>query len=196
MGCKKLLLTFIVLLSVCYSFAQVTTSAVTGLVKDAKGEGLIGATVKAVHVPTGTVYGTTTQEGGRYTIPNMKVGGPYTITITYVGYQEQNFRDLYLSLGTALTQNVKLEDGSKSLNEVTITGQKSSIISSNRTGTQTNISQRQLTELPTVGRSIQDFARLTPQAVATYSSSNGSPLGISFAGQSNKFNHCRWCECK
>jgi outer membrane receptor protein involved in Fe transport len=188
MGCKKLLLTFIVLLSVCYSFAQVTTSAVTGLVKDAKGEGLIGATVKAVHVPTGTVYGTTTQEGGRYTIPNMKVGGPYTITITYVGYQEQNFRDLYLSLGTALTQNVKLEDGSKSLNEVTITGQKSSIISSNRTGTQTNISQRQLTELPTVGRSIQDFARLTPQAVATYSSSNGSPLGISFAGQSNKFN--------
>ena len=188
MGCKKLLLTFIVLFSVCYSFAQVTTSAVTGLVKDAKGEGLIGATVKAIHVPTGTVYGTTTQEGGRYTIPNMKVGGPYTVTITYVGYQEQNFKDLYLSLGTALTQNVKLEDGSKSLNEVTITGQKSSIISSNRTGTQTNISQRQLTELPTVGRSIQDFARLTPQAVATYSSSNGSPMGISFAGQSNKFN--------
>ncbi|WPQ66126.1 carboxypeptidase regulatory-like domain-containing protein [Chitinophaga sancti] len=188
MGCKKLLLTFIVLFSVCYSFAQVTTSAVTGLVKDAKGEGLIGATVKAIHVPTGTVYGTTTQEGGRYTIPNMRVGGPYTITITYVGYQEQNIKDLYLSLGTALTQNVKLEDGSKSLNEVTITGQKSSIISSNRTGTQTNISQRQLTELPTVGRSIQDFARLTPQAVATYSSSNGSPLGISFAGQSNKFN--------
>jgi outer membrane receptor protein involved in Fe transport len=188
MGCKKLLLTFIVLLSVCYSFAQVTTSAVTGLVKDAKGEGLIGATVKAVHVPTGTVYGTTTQEGGRYTIPNMKVGGPYTITITYVGYQEQKVNDLYLSLGAPLSQNVKLEDGSKSLSEVTITGQRNSIISSNRSGTATNISQRQLTELPTVGRSLQDFARLTPQAVSTNNSSNGNPMGISFAGQSNKFN--------
>src|SRR3954463_8755545 len=108
MGFKKLLLTFIVLLSVCYSYAQVTTSGVTGVIKDDKGEGLIGATVKAVHTPTGTVYGTTTQEGGRYTIPNMRVGGPYTITVTYVGYETSENKDLYLSLGSFLTQNVKL----------------------------------------------------------------------------------------
>ncbi|GAA3950975.1 TonB-dependent receptor plug domain-containing protein [Chitinophaga oryziterrae] len=188
MGFKKLLLTFIVLLSVCYSFAQVTTSGVTGVIKDDKGQGLIGATVKAVHVPTGTVYGTTTQEGGRYAIPNMRVGGPYTITVTYVGYETSTYKDLYLSLGSPLTQNGKLSDQSKSLSEVTITGTRNGIISSQRNGTSTNISQRQLTELPTVSRSIQDFTRLTPQAVPTYSSTDGSPLGISFAGQSNKFN--------
>jgi hypothetical protein len=188
MGFKKLLLTFIVLLSVCYSFAQVTTSGVTGVIKDDKGQGLIGATVKAVHVPTGTVYGTTTQESGRYTIPNMRVGGPYTITVTYVGYETSTYKDLYLSLGSPLTQNGKLSDQSKSLSEVTITGTRNGIISSQRNGTTTNISQRQLVELPSVTRSIQDFARLTPQAVPTYSNTDGSPLGISFAGQSNKFN--------
>ncbi len=96
MGIKKLLITcFILVLGAASAFAQVTTGGITGSIKDASSnEMLIGATVKAVHVPTGTVYGTTTMENGRYNIPNMRVGGPYTITVTYVSYKEEKLENV------------------------------------------------------------------------------------------------------
>ena len=99
MGFKKLLFTISLFLVSIISFGQVTTGSMTGYVKDDKGEGLIGATVKAVHTPSGTVYGTTTQEGGRYNIPNMRVGGPYTVTVSYISFQEQKEENVNLPLG-------------------------------------------------------------------------------------------------
>ena len=89
-------------------FAQVTTSSITGEITDAAGQSLPGATIVAVHQPSGTEYGTTTQSTGRFNIPGMRVGGPYQVKVTFVGYKEQVFNDVYLSLGTAATLNVKL----------------------------------------------------------------------------------------
>lgn len=185
---KHLLLFFIGLITASFSFAQVTTSSITGIIKDAKGV-LPGATVVATHVPSGSVYSTVSRATGQFTIPNMRVGGPYTLKITFVGYAPKTINDLVLNLGEPLKVDITLDDLSKNLSEVVITGQKKgAVISSERNGTSTNVSQRQLASLPTLSRSIQDFTRLTPQAIATTSNADGSPAGITFAGQNNRYN--------
>ncbi|MBV7533219.1 TonB-dependent receptor domain-containing protein [Chitinophaga sp. sic0106] len=186
MGLRKLLFTFSLLLVTLFTYAQVTTSSINGVVTDAKGEGLIGATVKATHLPSGTVYGTTTRNGGEYTIPNMRVGGPYKVEISFISFATETFNDLSLKLGTPLRLNAKLNEGSTALKEVNITASKA--VAQGNGGTSMNVSRSQLDVLPTVNRSVQDFARLSPQASVSTNGKDGSPMGISFGGQSNKYN--------
>ncbi|WP_167016982.1 carboxypeptidase regulatory-like domain-containing protein [Chitinophaga sp. Cy-1792] len=186
MGFRKLLLTFSLLLITLFTFAQVTTSSLSGVITDAKGQPLIGATVKATHTPTGTIYGTTTRSGGEYTIPNMRVGGPYKVEVSFISYATESFNDLYLSLGTPLRLNAKLNEGSTSLKEVSITASKA--VATGNGGTAMNVNRSTLDVLPTVNRSVQDFARLSTQASVSTNGKDGSPMGISFGGQSNKYN--------
>ena len=94
-------------ITVCAS-AQVTTSAVSGQVIDETGQAVIGATVLAVHEPSGTQYGAVTNMDGRYTIQGMRTGGPYKIEISYVGYKKSTYTDLYLELGNTLGLNAKM----------------------------------------------------------------------------------------
>nr|HMN49939.1 carboxypeptidase-like regulatory domain-containing protein [Ignavibacteriaceae bacterium] len=71
-------------------FAQgVTTSAMNGMVYDGKGEALPGANIIAVHVPSGTQYGTTSRVDGKYNLNGLRPGGPYTVTVSFVGYKPQ-----------------------------------------------------------------------------------------------------------
>ncbi|WP_052016937.1 TonB-dependent receptor, partial [Arcticibacter svalbardensis] len=175
---KNLLLVAIFMLTACVTFGQVTTSSLTGLIKDAKGEALIGAIVRAVHQSTGTNYSTATNGDGRFTIPNMRVGGPYRVEISYIGYQKNTTNNITLSLGEPYIYNATLSQEGLSLTEVQVTGRKDAIMNSSRTGASTNISQAQIENLPTLSRSLQDFTRLTPQA-------NGN----SFGGASNRFNN-------
>ena len=186
MGFKKLLSTFSLLLTAFVTYAQVTTSSITGVVTDSKGESLIGATVKATHTPTGTVYGTTTRGGGEFTIPNVRVGGPYKVEVSFISYGTETYNDIFLKLGEPLKLNVKLTEGTTSLKEVSITASKG-VIKGNG-GTAMNVSRTQLDNLPTVNRSVQDFVRLSPQAAVATNGKDGSPMGISFGGQSNKYN--------
>lgn len=158
-----------------------TTSAMSGNVADAQGEGLPGATVVAVHVPSGTKYGTVTQTDGRFTIPNMRVGGPYTVEITFIGYQAQRFEGLNLRLGEPSVINAKLTESGTALEEVVVSGTRSPILNADRTGASTNISNAQINSLPTVSRGFNDFVRLTPQADIKGTS-------ISIAGMNNRFN--------
>ncbi|MBC7418235.1 MAG: carboxypeptidase regulatory-like domain-containing protein, partial [Pedobacter sp.] len=107
---KSLLFKFLLLIVAFVGFsvvsnAQVTTSSMTGTVKDAKGS-LPGATVKATHVPTGTIYTVSTNNDGRFTIGGMRVGGPYTIEINFIGFQPQKLTDVYLKLGEPYQVNV------------------------------------------------------------------------------------------
>ncbi|NCD71769.1 TonB-dependent receptor [Mucilaginibacter agri] len=186
---KHLLLSIVFLLSTLFTFAQVTTGSFTGTIKDSKGLPLPGATVIATHVPTGTNYSTVSRGNGDFTIPNVKAGGPYTVKISFIGFASRSFTDLNASLGTPTKVEVTLLDEGKTLAEVNVTGaKKGSVISAERRGPSTNISSREIQSLPTVTRSVQDFARLTPQAVSINSNSDGSALGIQFAGQSNKYN--------
>jgi len=163
MGLRKLLVTFSFLLLSLITFGQVTTSSMTGTIKDDKGEGLIGATVKATHVPSGTVYGTVTRTGGNYAIPGMRIGGPYKVEISFIGFKTVVLEGLSLNLGEPFVLNQTLSSG-QDLQTVNVVGSKGNALNQNKTGMSTVINTRQLTTLPTVTRSITDFTRLTPQA--------------------------------
>lgn len=156
----------------------VTTSSINGIVTDDKGEGLPGATVIAIHTPSGTRYGTTTNEKGRYSFPAVRIGGPYDITVTFVGYQEQKRELLSADLGVPASLNFKLAEQGKQLTEVVVTA-RGSIIDADRAGASTNFKRESFERLPTLNRSFQDFSALTPQA---------GP-GFSFGGRSNQYNN-------
>ena len=176
---KQLLFSFmIVVFSVVTGFSQVTTSKIQGLVSDNASEGLFGANVIAKHMPTGTVAGTMTLDGGRYSLPNLRVGGPYTVTITYIGFRTIEYTDVYLDLGTALDLDVQMVTESEQLEEVVITGGRSSTFNNSRTGSETSVGKRELTKLPTISRSSSDFTRLDPSA-----------SGGSFGGRNDQFNN-------
>jgi hypothetical protein len=178
---KSLLIKFVVMILVfagtfSTAMAQVTTSTMTGSVRDAKGS-LPGASVKAIHVPTGTSYSVSTNGDGRFSMSNMRPGGPYTVEINFVGFQKEKVTDIYLKLGDPYALNVVLSDDSKVLNEVVVSGKKDATMNSKRTGASTTVSKEQIQNLPTLSRSLQDFTRLTPQA-------NGN----SFSGSSTRYN--------
>ena len=185
---QLLLLTFLIH-AMLITFGQVTTSEISGSVMGTANAPLQGATVKAIHVPTGSVYTTRTVADGQFHLANMRVGGPYKIEITYVGYSTKTFTDIFLQLGTPLNLSVPLETSSQELGQVTVSARKrSALISPERMGPSTNISQVQLQTLPSVLRSVDDFTRLVPQAVSYRSSTDGSTLGTSFGGLSYKYN--------
>jgi hypothetical protein len=160
----------------------VTTAAVGGSVTGPDGNGLAGATVTATHVPSGTRYQSMTRADGRYTIPGMRVGGPYTIEVSYIGYQAQSQQNVSLGLGVMTDLNFTLRESAIVLDAIDVTAQRSAILSSDRTGAATSVSRESIETLPTVSRRIEDFARLTPQ----YS---GSGFGFSFAGMDNRMNN-------
>jgi hypothetical protein len=192
---KKSLLFRIVVIVIAFlgsfsvAHAQVTTSSIAGTVKDAKGP-MPGASIKAVHVPTGTVYGITTNNDGRFTIGNARVGGPYTIEVSFVGYTPQKFQNVYLRLGEPYILNVTIADNASNLNEVRIVGnQPNAIMNSNKTGSSTVLTRTSIQNLPSISRSVNDLTRLTPQANGTaigggnYRSNNFSVDGANFNNQ-------------
>ncbi len=178
---KKIITVLIALLSIpALLTAQVTTSSMSGFVKNPKGDALVGATVKATHEPTGTVYSVTTTRGGRFEISNMNPGGPYKVEVTFVGYEPLVKDDINLTLGETFNYNTQLSDKTGTLTEVTVTSAQRPVA---KTGTETNIGRDKIANLPTVGRNLNDFVRFTPQAKIN---SNG---GMSIAGQNVRFNN-------
>ena len=122
---RKNLLTLILALIASFGLkAQVTTSSLAGLVTDTNGEALVGATVVAIHTPSGTTYGAATRSDGHYVIPGMRIGGPYKVTISFIGYKGQEVQDVYLSLGVAANINAKLIEETTELNEIIVSGSK------------------------------------------------------------------------
>jgi len=146
------------------SFAQITTSGMNGKVTGPDGNGLIGATVVAIHVPSGTQYGVISNVDGIFNIQGMRPGGPYSVKISFVGYTPQTFTDVSLSLGETFSLNVPLKEGTVDLAEVMVVGAKSSKFNTTKTGATTNLSNEQITSIPTINRSISDIAALSPYA--------------------------------
>ncbi len=160
--------------------AQVTTSNLSGLIKSAKGEPLVGATVKATHTPTGTVYSTGTTRTGRYNINNMQSGGPYNIEVSFVGLKTERQEDVFLSLGENVVLNYELTETVTELTTVTVSATRQQPVA--KGGVETFIGADKMQNAPSVGRNLVDYFRLVPQAKTTFGG------GISIAGQNNRYN--------
>ena len=155
-----------------------TTAAMSGVITDKNGAGLPGATVIAVHTPTNTQYVAPTNSDGRFNIQNMRVGGPYTMKVTFVGYKDLVREGIFLTLGQNLRFDQKLNDTSTELTEVTVNGRRDPVMNADHTGAQTTVQREQIERLPTINRSFDDFTRLTPQA-----------NGQSFGGRNSGYNN-------
>ena len=160
------------LLMIAPAFGQITTANLAGQIVDEGGEPLIGAAVVAVHTPSGTTYYAVTNEDGRYTIQGMRTGGPYEVTYSLIGCQTVVIPDIVLSLAETYQQNVVMKTATELLNEAIVVASASSKFSTEKTGAATNISNQQITNLPSVSRAITDVTRLSPYG--------GN--GMSFAG--------------
>ncbi|MEP5614071.1 MAG: TonB-dependent receptor [Cyclobacteriaceae bacterium] len=179
---RKLLLLLTMTVGVLIGHSQgSTTSTMNGRITDTDGGPLIGATVLATNSSTGAEYGNITDADGYYRIPNMKVGGPYTVTISYVGFESYTEENVYLTLGQSFRKSVTLAESATALSEIVVTA-SSGVMDGNRTGAETTVSKSQLSSMPNASRTIADFTRLTPQASIT----GGG--GISIAGTNNRFN--------
>lgn len=150
------------LLCVVPAMAQVTTASMSGEVSS-NGEPVIGATIMAVHTPSGTNYGTITNMDGRFDLQGMRTGGPYEITVSYIGYQTAIFKEVTLQLGETYNLNVDLKESSEELDEVVVTAERTRFMTE-KTGAALNISNEKMNSIPTINRSIEDLARISPYA--------------------------------
>lgn len=144
------------------AMAQITTSSVSGKIT-ANGEDVIGATIKAVHQPSGTVYRAVTNIDGRYSIQGMRPGGPYVLEVTYVGYKNKQVKGISLSLGQNTVLNETLSEDAAQLEDVVIVADRNNNMRTDRAGATTSINADQIEAVPTVSRSMNDLLKLTPQ---------------------------------
>jgi hypothetical protein len=173
---KFLLMVVITLLSFGAS-AQETTSEIQGLVSDGKA-GLAGVTIVATHQPTGTKYTTSSRADGRYNLPNLKIGGPYSIHVTSIGFKAEHQDDITLLLGQSHKANFILKEASTTLKEVVVTSGQSKVFNSSRNGSQEIINRQLIERIPNVNRSWKDLVKLVP-----------SQNNLSFGGLSSQLNN-------
>ena len=177
---KALLLTAAAMLFAVSAFAQITTSSMSGKITDATGEALPGATVVAVHTPSGTQYYAVATSDGRYNIQGMRPGGPYQVTVSLLGFEPVVYSDVALTLGETAAVPAVLKESAEMLNEVVVTAQGG--IDATKTGAAQSINNRQIQEMPSITRGIADVARINPFLKTDNSGA------LSFAGSSNRYN--------
>lgn len=166
-------------------FAQgLTTGAMNGSVTGSKGEPLAGANVVALHVPSGFLFGAATRPDGYFNITGMRVGGPYTVTVTFIGYKSQKQENVYLTLGQNLRLDFRLPEEALEVGSLEVVAERDAIMSASRTGAATSISREAIQALPTITGRIEDFVRLTPQF-----NPSSAGYGFSFAGQDGRLNN-------
>ena len=176
---KAIVASLLSLLVAITSFGQITTSSLAGVVKNEKGEVLVGASVKTVHQPTGTIYTTVTNKTGQYVIPAVRVGGPYIVYVSYVGYKQGEYPDVNTSLGVTTNVDAVLVSTTQSLTAVTVVGNKNNTFSKDRTGASQQFSRREITSIPITGaRTINSITKYNPMGD-----------GSSFGAQDSRLNN-------
>jgi len=164
------------------AYAQgVTTGSVSGIVTDSQQLGVPGAVVTAVHEASGSKYETVTRGDGRFDIPGVRVGGPYTVTASLSGFESQTVKNVFATLGVGTDVDLALRAAGIT-EEITVTAESDAVFSSGRTGAATALSREKLATLPTISDRLDSFTRLTPQ----YS---GGPFGGAFVGADNRANN-------
>jgi len=160
---KKVILSLLLSITAFVGFGQITTSSISGVVKNEKNEVLVGATIQAVHTPTGTKYSTSTNKSGGYVLPGVRVGGPYTIQATFVGTKKEEVADVNTQLGITSNVNFLLVDDNRTLKEVVVVSTRNNIISREKTGASQQFSRRELQTIPITGaRTIDGITKYNP----------------------------------
>ena len=177
----KILLVCLLILPGLLRGQSVTTAGFNGVITDNEGNPIAGATVVAVHNPTGTLFTTTTGGDGGFIIPGVRVGGPYTVTVVFEGFKKQELKSIYLKLGEDRTLKVKLI--LETIKEEVSVSAPNPIISQSRTGAAQNVSTVVIENMPSISRSFDDFARIAPQV-----DSRGGGA-FSAAGRNNRYNN-------
>jgi hypothetical protein len=151
-------------------FAQgVTTSAMSGFVQDQEGAPIAQANVTATHLPTGTTYRALTRTGGAYNIPNMRIGGPYRVVVSFVGFEPKTENDVFLNLAQNRRLDFTIRRQVVEIQELTIAGGRDQVLNADRTGAATYITQEQVEALPSIKRSTRDLTRLDPRSDGNFS---------------------------
>ncbi|MCX6171177.1 MAG: carboxypeptidase regulatory-like domain-containing protein [Ignavibacteriales bacterium] len=171
---------FVVLLLSSQSMYSQTTASINGTVVDQNGSPLPSATIIAVHVPSGTQFGTTARADGKYNLVSLRVGGPYKVTVSMIGYTTQVEEGFNLELSQNLQINFKLPEQAVQLTGVTVTAERGAVLSQARTGAAQNVSLKQIEEIPTLNRTFASFAKLSPMFSGTSTQA---------AGRSSRFNN-------
>ena len=175
---RKLAFLFLSLFAFCTASAQVTTSSMSGRVADTDGQPIIGATIVAVHTPTGTQYATASTRNGQFNLGGMRVGGPYDVEVSFIGCNTEKIEGIYLTIGEEATLDFVLREDSQSIGEVVVVGKANPVFNANRTGAQEVVTLEMMEKLPTTSRSLDEFVKLTPMS-----------SGKNFAGTSYRFNN-------
>lgn len=165
-----------------------TTASLNGRVLDASGEAVPGANVQALQERTGAEYGNSTDANGYFRIANMSAGGPYTITVTSVGFENFIESNVFLTLGQSYQVVATLTESVQQLEAVEVVASPNDVFDGNRTGQQTVIGEQTIEEVPTIGRNIQDYWAMNPMANLQPADQNVSSLSASIAGMNNRFN--------
>ncbi|MBS1920755.1 MAG: TonB-dependent receptor [Bacteroidetes bacterium] len=171
---------FTLLIAVCagtFIFAQVTTSIITGSVKDENNQPLIGATITATHLPSGTKYSTTSSKDGFFILNGLRIGGPYQVVINFIGFKQATFENITLQLGEPYDVKVAMSVNQQVLENVLISA-TSKKAAAEKSGMSSVINSRLLTSMPSLTRSITDFSSRVPQA-----------NGFSFGGRDGRYNN-------
>lgn len=176
---KKFLFLLLSLVCMQVATAQVTTSGINGKVTS-QGEDVIGATITAVHIPSGTTYRAVTNTSGRYTIQGMRVGGPYKIDVSYVGHKTKTFKNVSLLLGQSTDLTCSLEDSSELLDELVVVGKRG--LNASKTGAAMSFNADDIAKVPSISKSVADATRLNPMVSISQSGA------MSFAGANNRYN--------
>lgn len=173
----------LVLIQPVPAYAQgITTAALYGRILDDTGAPLPDATVVALHEPTGVSSGVFSRADGRYNIAGLRTGGPYEIRVSYIGYRTVVRQDILLTMGQSLRADFRLDRDLIEAGEITVTAHRDEVLSASNTGTETHVSEVEIARLPSISRSVQDYARLAPEAA----SKSG---GLSIAGKNNRLNN-------
>ncbi|MEM9532221.1 MAG: carboxypeptidase regulatory-like domain-containing protein [Pseudomonadota bacterium] len=169
------------------AFAQFSTSRIEGVVTDENGNPVSGADISIIHGPTGTAKQAVTQENGRYRATGLRVGGPYTVTITKDGYQGDQFEEVYINLSESTDLNASIASATAQLGSMEVVGDivTAGVFGPDAKGTMTTITRDQIENYPTISRSLNDFARLDPRVVVI----DKSRQELSVAGQNNRYNN-------
>lgn len=184
---KQLMLILGMLLFSGYMMAQVTSGAISGKVVDSKKQPVEGAKVKVTHVPSGSVYGSASRSSGTYEVRGLRVGGPYTVEVSYLGKGKDRVDNVYVTLGEPISVDLTLEESATLIKEVLVTSARNSIINDNRTGAATNINSTMINSMPSGNRTLSDMTRLSPQSGASFSS--GLNNGNTFGGRDGRYNN-------